>query len=85
MIITALKSLSGQIMMVFLAATAAWGWLKMHDKKVEQRTVEQVQQRSQMEGAARAKKSDQAHARAKSPGAADRLRNDPATCPDCKR
>ncbi len=25
MIITALKSLSGQIMIVFLAATAAWG------------------------------------------------------------
>jgi len=80
-----LRSLSGQITVVMLAVGAAIGWLKIHDRKVEQRTEVKVQERSQKEGAARAKKSDQAHARAKSPGAVDRLRNDPATCPDCKR
>lgn len=36
MILTALKTLTGQISVVLLAATAAWGWLKIHDRKVVQ-------------------------------------------------
>lgn len=67
------------------ALSSLWIWLHQHDKKVAATAVQGVVQRSQQEGAARAKKSDQAHARARSPGAADRLRNDPVTCPDCKR
>jgi uncharacterized membrane protein YebE (DUF533 family) len=71
--------------LIAAGAVAAWAaWLWQHDQKVAKKTEEVIVQRSEQEGAARAKKSDQAHARAKSPGAFGRLRKDAATCPDCR-
>lgn len=84
MIFTVLKSLSGQVMVVLLAATAALGWLKLHDRKVAKEAVATVVQASEKKGAANAAKSKKAHDRARADGAAERLRKDPASCPDCR-
>ena len=73
MIVAALKTLTGQISVVLLAATAAWGWLKMHDRKVEKQVVEKVVRASEKKGAANAAKSKKAHDAARAPGAAERL------------
>lgn len=76
MIITALKSLSGQIMVVFLAATAAWGWLKMHDRKIVQEERARVEAKSNQN----AQKADAAR-RSASKLPPDRLRD--KWCRDC--
>lgn len=66
-------------------AIAAWGaWLWQHDRKVAKKTEATIVQRSEKQGAQNAEKSKKAHAAARAPGAAERLRKDPATCSDCR-
>lgn len=78
------KSLAGQIAVVVMLAGAAAGWLKYHDQKVETKTVDKIVRASEKKGAANAAKSKKAHDAARQPGAADRLRKDAITCPDCR-
>lgn len=57
----------------------------VRDRNIEAATVAKIEKASTQDGKKREKKSAAAHAAARKPGALDRLRNDPAVCPDCNR
>lgn len=57
----------------------------VRDRNREAATVARIEKASTSDGKKREKKSAAAHARAREPGALDRLRDDPAVCPDCTR
>jgi hypothetical protein len=79
-----LTSKEGGIVMLVMAALISWfTWLGSHDAKVATKIEQKIVRASEMEGAARAKKSDKVRVNAAKPGAVDRLRHDPAACPDC--
>jgi uncharacterized protein HemX len=80
-----LKSLTGQLAVVAVLISGAVGWLYAHDKKVAKKTEENIVRASEKKGAVNAAKSKKAHDAARAPGAAERLRKDPATCIDCSR
>lgn len=80
-----LATLKGQIAVVAMALLGAWGWLKLHDAKVAARVTNDIVQRAEKEGAARAEKSSKIHDAAQRPGAFERLRRDAKTCPNCDR
>ena len=79
-----IRSLGFQLGAVLACVTAAIGWLKLHDKKIEKQVTTEIVQRSEKTGAQNAAKSAKAHDSARKPGAVDRLRADPQTCVDCK-
>jgi hypothetical protein len=80
-----LASLQGAIVLFSSALLMGWSWLKfVHDPKVASKVTTEIVQRSEKTGAQNAAKSAKAHSAARQPGAADRLRSDPKTCPDCK-
>ena len=60
------------------------GVIRAHDAKVEKRVEAEIVQASEKQGALNAAKSKKAYISARQPGAADRLRQDPATCVDCR-
>ena len=83
--IALLTSREGAIIAMCVTALLSWfTWLQSHDAKVTQKVETRIVQRSEAQGAANAKKAAKARADAAKPGAADRLRKDPATCPDCR-
>ena len=84
MIALFLKSITGQLAVVAVLISCAVGWLYAHDRKVIKKTEEKIVRASEKKGAANAAKSKKAHDAARAPGAAERLRKDPATCVDCR-
>lgn len=62
---------------------SAGGWLLMHDRKVETKTLNKVAAASQAQGERANAKNEIVRKRASQPGAADRLRGDPRSCPTC--
>lgn len=75
-----------QIAAVVIVAILSAGWiaLKRHDAKVAEKTTATIVQRSEKQGARNATAAKKAHDSARQPGAAERLRKDPASCLDCK-
>jgi hypothetical protein len=62
---------------------SAGGWLLVHDRKVETKTLKKVAAASQAQGERANAKNEIVRKRASLPGAADRLRSDPRSCPSC--
>lgn len=84
MILAFLATRAGQAVAIAVAVVAAFFiFLARHDKKVEAKVEQKVALRSIEQGKANAAKADRAHSDARKPGALDRLRADPRTCPDC--
>ncbi len=61
------------------------GWLMLHDAKVSRTVEAKIVARSADQGKRNAIHAKTALDRARRPGAFERLRQDPATCPDCRR
>jgi len=61
------------------------GWLILHDAKVAGKVEARIVERSADQGKRNAIHAKTALDRARRPGAFERLRQDPATCPDCRR
>ena len=86
MILAFLASRYGQAAVICVVISVAFGvWLARHDAKVANRVETKIVQRSEAYGRQRSANADKAHTAARKPGAADRLRSDPAACPDCNR
>ncbi len=79
-----LRSMIGQVAVVSMAGLLIAGWVRIRSG-IEEKAVQGVVRESNKQGAANAAKSKKAHDRARTPGAVDRLRSDPKTCPDCSR
>lgn len=67
-----------------ILASLAFVALKVHDDRIQAETAQKIYSKSKEVGKKNAAKSEAAHKAAERPGAAERLRRDQATCPDCK-
>ena len=84
MILAFLATRVGQAVAIAIAVLLAFFiFPARHDKRIEAKTEQKVALRSEQQGKANAAKSERAHSDARKPGALDRLRADPRTCPDC--
>lgn len=70
--------------MIVSVLLAGWALLARHDERVAERVQQTIVQRSEKDGERRARKAEKAVVAARKPGAVDRLRSDPAACPDCR-
>lgn len=83
-----IAALLGSRYVVYLALALALAggvkvWLMQRDAKVEARTEQKVADRSEEQGKSNNDAAQKEIAGARRPGALDRLRADPKTCPDC--
>jgi hypothetical protein len=78
----------GKVAIVVFAIVSLLGlraWDVYHQQSIgAAKERQEIVQRSEQQGAANAAQAEKAHTTARKPGAADRLRKDPATCPDCR-
>jgi hypothetical protein len=61
-----------------------FGWLFVHDKKVEARTEQKIVEKSVDQGKKNNAKNADVRRRAEQPGAFERLLNDIMVCRDCR-
>lgn len=85
-----LRALAGSrwltyVLVPFLALGGYRAWLWQHDRQVAAEAVKVVVEQSKEHGRKANATNEHVRARTRQPGAAKRLRSDPASCRDCGR